>query len=89
MGRGNGIVGRRFRWLIFAPALFFVIADRANAESYALECREVEADWSDEPVYWCKRDWFSEGSRITDEQRKTVNAAIVATVIIPLSSRRR
>jgi len=79
---------RSLRWLLCIPACF-AIAQQANAESYELECREVEVEWREEPVYLCKRDWNPPGSRIPEEQRKTLNAVVLLTVVAPSSRQRR
>lgn len=76
------------RWLILIPAIFGA-ASQARAESYELECREVEVEWTGDPVYWCKRDWNPPGSRIPEEQRTTLNAVVLLTVVAPLSRQRR
>ena len=78
----------RFRWLILLPAICFGFADQASAESYPLECREVEVEWSDDPVWWCKRYWLADGSRITDEQRRSVNVIVVNTLILGTTLRK-
>ena len=75
------------RWLLCIPACF-AIAQQANAESYELECREVEVEWA-EDAYVCKRDWNPPGSRIPEEQRTTLNAVVLLTVVAPLSRQRR
>ena len=71
------------RLLIIAPAMFFGLVDRTNAETYELECREVSVVWNETPVYECRRDWFADGSRISDEQRKSVNVLVVSSLIFP------
>ena len=75
------------RWLILIPAIFGA-ASQARAESYELECREVEVEWA-EDVWLCKRDWNPPGSRIPEEQRTTLNAVVLLTVVAPLSRQRR
>jgi hypothetical protein len=71
---------------LFTAVAFSLFAPGAQAKT--LECREVETSPPWEWAYECKADW-DDGSRITDEQRKTVNAVVVTTFVIPLSSRRR
>jgi hypothetical protein len=78
----------RFRWLILLPAICFGFADRAAAESYSLECREIEVEWSSDPVWLCQRYWTADGSRITNEQRKSVNVIVVNTLILGTTLRK-
>jgi hypothetical protein len=78
------------RALIALPAIITLLfANRANAESYELECREVAVGWQDTPTWLCQRNWNPPGSRISEEQRKTVNAVVLLTVVAPLSRRRQ
>lgn len=81
---------RRFlgRCVIAAPLMFSLLVDRADAETYELECREVEVDWSGDPVWLCKRDWFADGSRISDDQRKSVNVLVVSSLMFPKGRKR-
>jgi hypothetical protein len=78
----------KFRWLILLPAICFGFANRAAAESYSLECREIEVEWSHDSVWLCKRYWTADGSRITDEQRKSVNVIVVNTLILGTTLRK-
>lgn len=88
MRRKNSEAGRKWlRLIVLAPAIWFVLANQVRAESYDLECREVETSFGS--AWLCQKDWLPPGSRISEEQRKTLNAVIVTTVVIPLSSRRR
>ena len=82
MGAGR----KRLVWLL--PIIFALWSDRADAETYELECREVEVDWSDDPVWWCQRDWFADGSRISDDQRKSVNVLVVSSLMFPKGRKR-
>lgn len=53
-----------------------------------MECREIEVEWSDDPVWWCKRYWLADDSRITDEQRRSVNVIVVNTLILGTTLRK-
>ena len=76
------------RGLIALPALLIVLfASQANAQP--LECREVELDARYGTAYECKASWIPDGSRITEEQRKTVNAIVLLTVVAPMTRRRQ
>jgi len=76
------------RALAALPALLIILfASQANAQ--ALECREVELDARYGTAYECKSDWLPDGSRITAEQRTTVNAVVLLTVIAPTTRRRK
>lgn len=76
------------RGLIALPALLIVLfASQANAQP--LECREVETQPPWEWAYECKASWLPDGSRITEEQRKTVNAIVLLTVVAPATRRRQ
>ena len=78
------------RALIALPAIITLLfANRANAESYELECREVAVSEADGRAWMCRNDWNPVGSRISEEQRKTVNAVVLLTVVAPLSRRRQ
>jgi hypothetical protein len=78
------------RALIALPAILTLLfANRANAETYDLECREVAVSWADGRAWMCQRNWNPPGSRISEEQRKTVNAVVLLTVVAPLSRRRQ
>jgi hypothetical protein len=76
------------RALIALPAIITLLfANRANAET--LECREVAVETADGRAWMCRNDWNPVGSRISEEQRKTVNAVVLLTVVAPLSRRRK
>jgi hypothetical protein len=76
------------RALAALPALLIVLfASQANAQP--LECREVETQPPWEWAYECKASWLPDGSRITEEQRKTVNAIVLLTVVAPATRRRQ
>lgn len=76
------------RALIALPAILAILfADPAHAEE--LECREVAVSESDGRAWMCRNDWNPVGSRISEEQRKTVNAVVLLTVVAPLSRRRQ
>jgi hypothetical protein len=78
----------RSRALVALPALLLVLfASPAKAQS--LECREVETLPPWEWAYECKASWLPDGSRITEEQRKTVNAIVLLTVVAPATRRRQ
>ena len=78
----------RLRWLILVPA-FFAVASEARAETHELECREIDAGWTESTVWECRRDWLPAGSRISEEQRKTLNAVVLLTVVAPMSRGKR
>jgi hypothetical protein len=74
--------------LVALPALLLVLfASPARAQQ--LECREVEVEPQYENAYECRASWLPDGSRITEEQRKTVNAVVLLTVVAPATRRRR
>jgi hypothetical protein len=76
------------RALIALPAIIILLfGNRANAET--LECREVAVSEADGRAWMCRNDWNPIGSRISEEQRKTVNAVVLLTVVAPLSRRRK
>jgi hypothetical protein len=78
----------RSRAFVAFPALFLVLfASPARAQQ--LECREVEVEPQYENAYECRASWLPDGSRITEEQRKTVNAVVLLTVVAPATRRRR
>jgi hypothetical protein len=74
--------------LVTLPALLLVLfASPARAQE--LECREVDTQPPWEWAYECKASWLPDGSRITEEQRKTVNAIVLLTVVAPATRRRQ
>ncbi len=76
------------RALFALPAILAILfADPAHAEE--LECREVAVSVADGRAWMCRNDWNPVGSRISEEQRKTVNAVVLLTVVAPLSRRRQ
>ncbi len=76
------------RALAALPALLIVLfASQANAQP--LECREVEVEPQYANAYECKASWLPDGARITEEQRKTVNAIVLLTVVAPVTRRRQ
>ena len=76
------------RALFALPAILAILfADPAKAEE--LECREVAVSEADGRAWMCRNDWNPVGSRISEEQRKTVNAVVLLTVVAPLSRRRQ
>ncbi len=75
------------RCVLLVPLIFVLWANRADAESFELECREVETSPPYEEWWQCKRDW-DDGSRITDEQRKTVNVLVVSSLMFPKGRKR-
>ena len=76
------------RGFVVLPALLLVLfASPARAQE--LECREVEVEPQYENAYECRASWLPDGSRITEEQRKTVNAVVLLTVVAPATRRRR
>ena len=76
------------RGLVAFPALLLVLF-ASPAQAQQLECREVEVEPQYVEAYECKASWLPDGSRITEEQRKTVNAIVLLTVVAPATRRRR
>ena len=76
------------RWLVVFPAILIGLAG-TPAKAQQLECREVEVEPQYENAYECRASWLPDGSRITEEQRKTVNAVVLLTVVAPATRRRR
>lgn len=72
------------RCVILVPLLFVLLANRVSAESYDLEC--IQADTSLGDAWLCKQDW--DGSRISDEQRKSVNVLVVSSLMFPKGRKR-
>lgn len=73
------------RCVILVPLLFVLWANRASAEIYELECRKVDTSFGD--AWLCQRDW-DDGSRISDEQRKSVNVLVVSSLMFPKGRKR-
>jgi hypothetical protein len=73
---------RPARWLIAVPAFSFALLAPTWAQSQPLECRQTATDALYGPIYECRTDWLPTGSRITAEQRLTVNAVIATTMIL-------
>ncbi len=73
--------------MLLVPLMFVLWANRVDAESYELECRPVEIQPPWEWAYLCKADW-DDGSRISDEQRKTVNVLVVSSLMFPKGRKR-
>lgn len=78
---------RSLRWLVILPAIAFALfADTAHGQT--LQCWAVDTDLN-EPVYMCDSNGPNPpGSRITAEQRITVNAVVAMTLIAPVGRRR-
>ena len=74
--------------LVALPALLLVLF-ASPAQAQELECREVEVEPQYFDAYECKASWLPDGSRITEEQRKTVNAIVLLTVVAPATRRRQ